>query len=337
MEEVNKKEVKEVKVDLRDDNFYLLVYLGIKRGLRPSQIAMKYKITKQRLNWYIRHLKLNGYIEKVSYGAWKITKKEVKVEPRDTKLVLTRTFTSFKQKKSKFLSDSVRGHAFSFVLKLPRMRNWNNRVKWLEREKVPFSPIGFGGSGQSIEFKYHKVWLCNHSIVVYFPKWKQYFTDTARESKNYAVYDFLEIIKSLERFLGCSFRINKKYKFKVAKRHYALIKNSLANQYNREGKKLFVYDEGDLWLWIDDSDTLKEIETKRESDSEKVQNFFNSVKKYGLTLEDIKKKFSVIDEIQNESLDRIKINSEGQINVSMVLQQVDSNLKKLTKVILKDG
>jgi len=89
-------------------------------------------------------------------------------------------------------------------------------------------------------------------------------------------------VKGLESTLGANFRINKKYRFKVSRQHYSLVKNALAKQYERDGKKLQVYSENGLWFVIDNSYNLHEAETVHPKtavdDNEKVQNFFNGLK-----------------------------------------------------------
>ncbi len=76
--------------------------------------------------------------------------------------------------------------------------------------------------------------------------------------------------------------INKKYQFKVTREHYALIKNCLARQYDKEGKKLQIYNHEGLWMLIDNSYNLHETETVKAGDAirdnEGIQNYFNSHK-----------------------------------------------------------
>lgn len=60
-------------------DFYMMVYNHIKQGHNPNQIAIKLNKSRQAVNWYIKRLKDSGHIEKVGYGTWKTTKKDVKV------------------------------------------------------------------------------------------------------------------------------------------------------------------------------------------------------------------------------------------------------------------
>ena len=68
---------KEVKERSKKDDFYLIVFNLIKKGKNPMDISKILNISKQRLQYYINHLKNNGNIKKIGYGTWEV-KKEVK-------------------------------------------------------------------------------------------------------------------------------------------------------------------------------------------------------------------------------------------------------------------
>lgn len=322
------EEVKEVKVNLGSKDFYFTLLSLLKQGLNPAQISLKLGMSKQRLNWYISGLKRNGNIKKVAYGVWEVTEKEVKVEPKVACLNLGGTFTSLKSFKRGLESDSVRGHAFVFTLKLPFIAGWNceRRQAFLSKKGVSFWPIGLDKSSQGFFFKNFKVWLNNSSVNVYFPKWKSYFTDNSEESYNYALYDFRELVKGLESFFNCSFKIKGNYVFKVSRQHYALVKNSLAKQYNKTGEKLLVYDSNGLWFVIDNSLSLNEAETVNKDtskpDNVKVQDFFNSVKATGMTLKDVQA-------YELEIKDRVVGLSKNLMDISLVLEQQTGILNKI--------
>ena len=53
-----------------------------------------------------------------------------------------------------------------------------------------------------------------------------------------------------------------KFYFKPTREHYGLIKNELARQCNKKGEKIIIRDDLDgEWLWIDNSESLGELET----------------------------------------------------------------------------
>ena len=263
----------------RGKSFYLLVFELLKTGLRPSKICIKLSISKQSLNYYLATLKRAGLIKKLGYGTWEILKefdeKEVKIIPG------VANNNSLKEVKI----DSVRGHGLQFVLKIPNnLHNWNRREEVLVKQGIAFKPLILGNinAGQKLEFKGRKIWLTDKTIIVY--EKTSYLADTAQEAKSYAIYEFKALVKALEGFIGADFSIRGNYSFKVSRQHYALVKNALAKQYDKEGKKLEVYTDRGLWFIIDNSFNLHEAETvspkTADVDNKKVQDFFNGIKKF---------------------------------------------------------
>ena len=306
-------------------NFYLSSILsGIKDDKSITQIAKDLDITKQNANYYVSSLKASEIIKKISYGVWEVLK-EVNTEYVKKSLRITpntpqKLFASLK-------SDNVRAHAFQFVLQLPdNLRNWNKREEILQYLKIPFKTLNLFGGGQKIELKGHKIYLTNKSIVVFAKE--SFIQETAKEAHSQAVDYFLKIIKQLERNLRANFSTFGKYKFRVSKAHYSLIKNALARQYNDQKKKLYVYNDSGLWFVIDNSFNLHEAETPHSktglSDNEKVQNFFNSLKQDPLTTTGINENFQELRLM-------IKETSERQIELAQVIEQIGRNIINLTK------
>ena len=270
------KEVKEVQKSTRKYNLYLTVYSLLKQGLNPSKICKKLNIKKQSLNYYLSSLKRSGCIEKVGYGVWEIRGDlEVKEVQKSTR--------NGTNQLELLNPDEVRGHAFMFKLKLPsNLRNWDKREEILGKLNIKFNALTLGGlnRGQKINFKGRKIWLTNNSIIIH--EKESYIAETAQEAKDYAIADLISLVKALERKLRGTFSFGGQYKFKVSRQHYSLIKNALAKQYNREGKKLEIYNSSGLWFLIDNSFNLNEAETVHPKtavkDNEKVQNFFNGLK-----------------------------------------------------------
>ena len=288
---VTQKEVKtDPQLNPQSKNFYLSIVQQISQGTNPSQICKKLNITKQNLQYYLTKLKQGGVIRKLGYGSWVIAddkflvKKEVKNHlrvamdnPRQSSLYL-------------FEQDNVRAHAFVFTLKIPDgLRNWTNKNRefFLAKRDIQFSNLTTFGGGQRIFYKGRKVWLTNRSVILY--EKSSYLAETATDAKSHAIYNFISLIKSLERLLHADFteRAGRQYSFKVSRQHYALIKNALAKQYDAEGKKLNIYSDKGLWFVIDNSFNLHEAETVHQetadTDNLKIQNFFNSLKEQPLT------------------------------------------------------
>lgn len=118
--------------------------------------------------------------------------------------------------------------------------------------------------------------------MINFPE--SYIAETPTLARKDAVAKFLRVVRGLERLMRANFSQFGKYKFRVSRQHYALIKNSLArqyldNEYNK--KKLHIYSGRGLWLLIDNSYNLEELEAVHKNtavkDSTKVQNFFNGL------------------------------------------------------------
>jgi hypothetical protein len=231
-------------------DFYLIVYDLLKQGFNPSKISEKLGLSKQRINFYIRYFKKEGIIYKKGYGTWEV--KEVKTS-------LVRTLP--KEVKQ------IRGHAFIWTIKLPKeMEGLGNKINAPRLNK-----------GQARLFiKNHKVWIGKKSIVVYEPH--SFYGKDSIESRKYAVISLLEVLDALEYQLGI--KLHKKI-FKPSREHYGQIKNDLARQYNRKGEKMIIHDdlEGN-WLWIDDSESLNELETNNLVRSKQVQDWWNDHKSH---------------------------------------------------------
>jgi hypothetical protein len=324
MEKKNNLDFEEVKNN-KSKNFYLIVYNQIKNGLRPSEICKQFNISKQKLNYYLSSLKRSGSIRKIGYGVWEICREFDEQKVKETIRLATYQPATIKP-------DFVRGHAFQFKLKVPNLRNWEQREDVFRKKGIGFKELThLIGKGQEIVVKGKKIWLTNKSIII-FEK-SSYLTKTAKMARQYAIYDLFELVRSLESTLGASFRVNKKYRFKVSRQHYALVKNALAEQYNRDGKKLHVYSDEGLWFLIDDSYNLNEAETVHPKtavdDNTKVQNFFNGLK----VTENYTPQIMMQAVTQNaENLNNYAVHLKSHVKS---IKQLGKGVKRLTKTIKK--
>lgn len=269
--------MKEVKKHLTSKNFYLTIYERIKQGIRPSIICKELNISKQCLNYYIASLKRDKLIKKVGYGTWKILKD---FQERSKK----KHFTGHPKHLEPLLRpDMNRGHAFIFTISIPKLKNWYKRREILSKHNIDFEKLdNIYGGAEKVSCMGRKIILTNKSVIVY--EKSSYFADTSKESKSYALYELGKLIKSLEKYLGADFSFKGQYKIKISRQHHSLIKNALAKQYDKEGKKLICNWLGEQWLIIDNSFNLHEIETVHSitavEDNKKVQDFFNGVKTF---------------------------------------------------------
>jgi len=334
---------KEVKVRPCTSDFYFTILYDLKNGLRPSRIAKKYKMSKQAIHWYTEKLKQNNLIKKVAYGVWEINEKEVKEHLKVGNATPYKTFTS----SCGDFSKQIRGHGFSFKVRIPKLRNWENREKYLT-EKIKFKNIGLHNSIQSITIKKYKIWLCKKSIIVYAPKSKSYFTNTAKESKLQAIADLKYILNKLEGFLKVSMQINGKYVFKVSRQHYAKINDELAEHYNRNKNKLAIEGYDGQWFLIDNSFNLNEAEcvhpAKAQEDMDEVIHpFLNQLRETKLMPNQIIGNFNninnTLDRFSNEAVNpltaQIKLHLDVMHEIKDGIKLWNQNLEKLNRRLHK--
>ena len=261
-------------------NLYLSILQRIKEGQSPVQISKDLRVKKQKLNYYIATLKREGSIKKLGYGVWEYVKPF-------TKRSTNKSVVIGRNDRGGLVKGSVRGHGFLFNLELPKnFKNWEKREEILTKLNIKHIPYFVGGikRGQRLTAQNTKIALTNKSIIINFPE--SYIAETSHLAKKDAISKFLRVIKHLEGVLRADFSNFGKYKFKVARQHYSLIKNSLARQYLNDeynSKKLNVYSGRGLWLIIDNSYNLEELETVHprtaDKDNAKVQDFFNGLDK----------------------------------------------------------
>jgi len=241
-------------------DFYFSIISLIRIGKKPTDICRDLRISKQNLSYYLKPLKIDGILLKKGYGVWAINEEKYQ-EFLKSKEVKKSSAVASPQLQKVFTSKPIRGHGFQFTLKIPKLDNWGKREEFLRKNNIGFKPIGSNWKGQRILVRGHKVWLTPVSIVIYAPKAESWFAVTAEHSKNHAIYDFLQLVRSVENLLKVSFENKKKYLFKVTRQHYGIVRNALAIQYDKEHKKLFISNPRGQWFVIDNSYNLHEAET----------------------------------------------------------------------------
>lgn len=232
---MKKRDKTSISSDLKKD-LYLTIFSYVENNQRLPQ----HLLPKTNLQFYVSRLKKEGFIQRKGYGVWEVLKpyNKYKLTPK--------------------VANNIRGHGFVYKVKLPTIKNWGNRITYLQQKKLKFTPLnGF----QRISYKGYKIWLCNHSIIIYVPKNKDYFSNSASNSQKYAINDLNQLLESLEGYFGFSLKINGQYHFKVSRQHYGKIKDALAIQCNRNNEKIYCYYNGEGWLVIDNSKGLNETET----------------------------------------------------------------------------
>ncbi len=259
------KEVKNETYPHLGKKFLLLrIISGIKEEKSISTIAKETNSSKQKLQYYIRQLKENGTIEKISYGVWKV-KRSKNFQLRHVKEV-----KKINDKKTPKIKQ-VRGHAFTWRIRFRHNIDWERRLK---RYKIKYSRVGITKTLRII-FDTKKIWLTKYGLVIYEPK--SFFATNSIQSKGMAVYELDNTIKRLGRKLLIDLS---NYQFTTSREHYGLIKNELARQYNKNGEKLYIKENGKIWMWIDDSHSLNELENNDMMLNKKIQHWYNDNKKH---------------------------------------------------------
>lgn len=329
------KRVKKSTGIVKKINLDFTIFQYLCRGYWPAKISDKLKISKGVVSYHTTSLEERGLVRMRAQGVWDILqnykKKELKKTTRVGSNQVGDNLNSFEE-------DSTRAHAYQFKLRLKEnLKNWikENREKVLRMKGIEFKELKhlFGG-GQGIVFKGRKIHLTNKSIIIY--EKASYFAPNSEQGNSSAMIDVLKLVKALERELGADFSIKGEYKIKVTRQHHSLIKNTLANIYNKsKGEKLEVSDSKGQWLLIDNSWNLDELECIHPKtgvpDSMGMQGWMNSMKKTNFevtpeaTLENFK-----------ETNERIKILSEQNLMMSQVMEQQQNNMIKIIKMNFKE-
>lgn len=314
------------------------------KGGNPHSISNYLKISRPTTIQHLEELRkkgltMKGIENKDNYGdPWLITKKGKFLIEKCVGFPVKSTRVTPNQSVKYLPPDFNRGHALQFKLKLPKgIRNWTSkeRKELLESIGIPYKNLNLFGGGQGIEFRDKKIHLTNSSIIIYDSE--SHFAITAEKSEDNASIKTLYLIRALERELRNNFSINGKYAIRITKRHHALIKNAMAEIYNKPKRvKLEVYDENGLWLLVDNSWNLGELECVHSRtgvpDADGMREVMNSFKRTG---------FKVTSEFVIEHLDEIgemmKKSSETQMALSQVIKQMESNVIHLTKNMIKGG
>lgn len=279
----------------------------MRAGLSPAQISEKYNIPKQSLSYYTDGLKKKGFIRKIKNGLWEVSK------DKSEKCLRVGVSKSEKEKQ-------IRGHAFIWKVRFKFSVDWLRR---LENKKVPYSLI-CNKKVARIVLEGRKVWLGPQGVTIYEPR--DFMGHSALESKGKAVFELDKIIKRLGWLLELNLE---PYKFTTSREHYGLIKNELAKQYNDSGEKLYVRsDDGDVWMWIDNSHGLHELENKEPLLNKKIQDWYNDHRKHNFEITPTFMMNAITQNAQN--LDSYARHLQSHVES---VQKLGEGVEELTKAI----
>lgn len=294
----------------------------IKSELSPAKISKKYNIPKQNVSYFVGKLKRLGCIEKIGYGTWRYIKpiKEVKDSPIGQ---------SDRRGKKSLTSPrkEIRGHAFIWKVEFVQPYDWKKVIRFYKKKKLTFQLIARGKVFRTI-FKNRKVWLNTRGLTIY--EASDFRGNSSFHVKGIAVYEMDRLIKDLLKELGMRFR---QYRFTTSREHYGIMKHELARQYNEKKEKMRIRsDDGNIWMWIDDSKGLSELENNQVSVSRQVQNFWNSNRKHGFKVDAdfILKGFDKTNKVAQKNAEQLGSFADNQMTHVGLMKNIDKNLQKQT-------
>ncbi len=244
------------------------VLAEIKNGLSPAQISKKYNIPKQNIAYFVGKLKKQGCVEKLGYGTWRYLR-----PLKEVKELATRHYHNPTKKE-------IRGHAYVWKIQFVKPYDWPKAIKNYQKKTLTFQLMKHNNILRTI-FKSRKIWLGTKGLTIYEPI--DFMGKSSFEVKGNAVFEMDLLIKDLLRELGLKFR---PYRFTTSREHYGIIKNELARQYNDKKQKMLIRSEdGSIWMWIDDSKGLGELENCDPTINRQVQNFWNNHKEHNFKVD----------------------------------------------------
>lgn len=282
----------------------------IKSGKSPACISKEFNIPKGSLAYHVDKLKKLGCIEKKGYGVWKYIK--------SLKEVRSLTITHSDKLSRTSHKKEIRGHAFIWKIQFYNPYVWEKIVNSYKKKRLTFQFMKHNKQFRTI-VNNRKIWLGRRGMTIYEPI--DFMGRSSFEVKGKAVFEMDKLIKHLIKELGQKMR---PYRFTTSREHYGIIKNELARQYNDQKKKMEIRTEdGNVWMWIDDSKGLGELENNEPNVNRQVQNFWNNHKKnnFKIDADYTKKGFNKV----NKEVANLK-------GVFPAMKEYNKNLKLHTKV-----
>jgi len=280
----------------------------IKSGLPPAKISKKYNIPKQNISYFVGKLKKMGCIEKIGYGVWEF-KKEVKKVPQGSK------GSQYKKQ--------IRGHAFIWKIEFAENYNWDQVIRSYKKKRLTFQKICQKKVYRLI-YQHRKIWLTKKGMIIYEPM--DFYGGSSFKVKGTAVFEMDKLIKDLLKELNLKFRT---YRFTTSREHYGIVKNELARQYNDRKDKLHIRGEdGTVWMWIDDSKGLGELENNAPAINRGVQNWFNDHKKH-----DFKVTPSFVLKAIHQNTKNLDYHAENMRIHIKAVQDLGNSVKELVEAV----
>lgn len=306
----------------------------INRGYSLTKISKTLKISKQKLNYYIRILKKNNVVSKVGLGVYEIDESKIKDFLRSKDKRTTSKYNNQKR-------NTVRGHGWQFkvVVDVDSLLLKNaldfNKIKYRDTNHVTWTGFKFKIKGWTVE-------KTPKGFVVWFSKNRSVYSQDAKETFKEAIYLLkIEVLQKLESILDKSLKKQlkkniKAYEFSVSNEHYALIKNEYAKLMRMNKEKLFVYNEDNkLWLIADYSFSIDELEAvlvgKAQQHANYVKKFFNDAEQTGKTIKDVSSEVGDVSSDLGETQKIVREISLQMKGFSTGLNQTQRLIQDVTK------
>jgi hypothetical protein len=276
-----------------------------KDGKKAKEVSKELRISNSNLSYYLGKLKKRGILKYKGFGIWVVQKS------------LPTQSTNKEQK-------PVRGHAFIWKIKFEKHINWEEKLK---QSKIDYK-LQSNGKVFRIFFNGRKIWLKEKGMIIYEPF--NFWGSNSYESKGKAVYNLDRLIKNLFFKLKIS---EIPYKFTTSREHFALVKNELARQYNSSGEKLYVEDEGGVWMWIDFSHGVDELENNNVDINKSVQDYWNDHKRHNfkVTPSFIMERINQVTENQMMFAQNLESHIEAIKTLSKVVKELEEGIKRIGK------
>jgi len=209
--------------------------------IKTNQCLPSKMMKDSALAYYTRILINKGLVRKIGYGVWKIVE--------DWKEETTSNFKGITNVKQSPPPQKIRGHGFRISVDIPKVNRWLERESYFKKIGYKFEKIP---QGQSIMIRDFKVWFCDNSLVIHFPKDKSVFSTSAFESQRLALKLAFDVVRSIENKFHIKLGQGDTFKFRISRKHFGDLENEIAKKFHNSNTQAVIYgDDGKQWLVID--------------------------------------------------------------------------------------